>query len=114
MNTSVPGIELRQHKRRHLHTTAHVALPDSQVVEVRTTDISAGGLAIIGAINPKVGETLFIRFGIPVKSGGRTTVQATVKVAHSIYGTAERNFKIGLRFLKLEPEAVSSIAQYVG
>jgi c-di-GMP-binding flagellar brake protein YcgR len=114
MNTPVPGIEQRRHKRRYLQVTAHVALPDSQVVEVRTIDVSAGGLAVIGAINPKVGETLFIRFGIPLKSGGRTAVQATVKVEHSIYGAAERNFKIGLRFLKLEPEAVSSIAQYVG
>ena len=112
MNTPVPGIELRQHKRRYLHTTAYVTLPDRQVVEVRTTDISAGGLAIIGAMNPKVGVTLVIRFCLPEKSGGRTTIQAPVEVTHSIYGSAERNFRIGLRFLKLEPEAILSIAQY--
>ncbi|MCA2999090.1 MAG: PilZ domain-containing protein [Rhodocyclaceae bacterium] len=114
IDTPVPGIEQRQHKRRYLHVTAHVALPDSQIVEVRTTDVSAGGLAIIGAMNPKIGETLFIRFSIPANSGERTPIQATVKVTHSIYGSAQQNFRIGLRFLKLEPEAVLSIAEYVG
>lgn len=114
MNTPVPGIEQRQHKRRYMRTTAHVALPDRQVVQVLATDISAGGLGIVGAVNPKIGMTLFIRLSIPDKSGGRTLIEAPVKVTHSIYGITEQSFKIGLQFLKLEPEAVFAIAEYVG
>lgn len=113
MATQITGIERRQHTRRVLRTTAHVLLPDNKRVEVRTFDISAGGLGIVAAINPKAGSTFNIRLNLVLTSTGSTTIEAPVEVTHSVFGSVEQGFKIGLRFLKLESSAISAIALFL-
>ena len=113
MNAQGSGGERRLHKRRTLRTIAHVVLPDQQLVEVRTFDISAGGLGIIAALNPQAGATFSIRMKLVAGSTSSTLIEAPVMVTHSIFGAAEQGFKIGLRFLKLDPEARAVIMQYL-
>ena len=107
------GAERRQQKRRDLRTTAHVVVAGKQLVEVRTLDISSGGLGIAAALNPPAGATFHIRLHLPIRPGRRTAIEAQVEVTHSVYGSVERNFKIGLRFLNLDSETRSVITQFV-
>ncbi len=113
MDSPVPGMERRQHKRRALRTTAHVMLPDQQFLEVYTVDISAGGLAVVTDLNPRAGTRFYIRVNLPGRSGRNTVLEASVEVTNSIFGTVEQGFKVGLRFLKLEPAALLAVIQYV-
>jgi c-di-GMP-binding flagellar brake protein YcgR len=99
--------------RRPLRTTANAMLPGNILVEVRTLDISAGGMAIVAPANPAIGTTFTIRVHVPLKPTGSATFDATVKVRNSVHGTAEGGFRIGLEFVHLDATARSAITKYM-
>jgi c-di-GMP-binding flagellar brake protein YcgR len=39
--------------------------------------------------------------------------EADVEVTHSIYGSHERGFKVGLRFVSVEPHLEQALARFV-
>ena len=108
-----PSAELRRHDRRLLRTTATVVLAGTQTFEVRTLDISEGGAAIVAAANPKSGTVFQIRMAIPRKAKDSIPIEAEVQVMHSIFVNSEQGFRIGLRFVRIEPAAAAAITQFL-
>jgi c-di-GMP-binding flagellar brake protein YcgR len=89
-------------------------LSTGQVFEVRTTDISAEGLGIVAAANPKSGTRLKVRVTLPTRPTGTTTFEASARVVHSILAGGADGFKIGLQFSDLTPEIAATIRKYLG
>jgi len=110
----IPHDDRRQHERRALRVAAQVLLPNAQAFEVRMLDVSAGGAGILAPANPQKGTQFTLRVGIPKRPTGNTTVEVQVEVTHSIFSAAENGFKIGLRFVRLDPATATAILQFVG
>lgn len=106
------GSDQRKHDRRVYRTTARILFGPNQVVEVRTTDISMGGMGIVASANPKIGTTFTIHVLVPVKPEGVMPVEARVEVVHSVLASDEGAFKIGLEFKSLSAAAETALKRY--
>lgn len=104
--------ERRAADRRALRTPAVVTL-GAQEFEVRTLDISPGGLGIVAGANPRPGTTFQIRFKLPLKPRGALPVALPVRVVHAVFSADEGGFKVGLMFLQLPPEVAQAIIRYM-
>jgi hypothetical protein len=105
--------EKRQHERRILRTNATLLLPGHPGFEVRTADISIGGLGIVAAANPPPGLICRVVLTLPNSSGGARQVEVTGKVAHSVYSSRSGGFQIGMVLLNLDSAATSAIVDYL-
>ncbi len=83
-------------------------------MDVRTLDISLGGMGVVAPVNLRSGITLTVQFTLPARSKGMTPVQARVQVTHSILGRDEGGFKIGLRFLGVDNNTTAAIREFLG
>ncbi len=107
------GAERREHTRRPLRTTTTLLLPGNQVFDVRALDISLGGMGIVAPVSPKSGTRFRIRTTLNLPDVGAVPFEANVEVTHSIYGAHEGGFKVGLRFVSVEPHLEQALARFV-
>lgn len=105
--------ERRVTERKPLRIRATVVLGQTQSFEVRTLDLSVGGMGIVAQANPRPGTHMGIRFMLPLKPGGYVPFEARAKVIHSVYSASEQGFKIGLVFLALNEGAAASLQRFV-
>jgi hypothetical protein len=78
------GAERRQNDRKPLRTTAQLVFPSQPPLEVRTWDISPGGIGILASANPPPKLRCVIRFQVPRSTGSGLPVEVKVQVAHSL------------------------------
>ena len=110
---SASEAERRTTERKTLRTRATIILGQTQAFEVRTLDMSLGGMGIVAQANPRPGTLMAIRFMLPLKPSGYFTFEAKAKVAHSVYSASEQGFKISLSFIDLAPEAAAAAQRFV-
>jgi PilZ domain len=98
----------RRDTRRKARLAAHVRLPSGEERDATTTDVSAGGLSIDGALPVKRGDAVTVRLDLP----GGDTLTATasvVRVADSVTALRIEGFEEGDR-LRLESYALAGEA----
>lgn len=105
--------ERRAALRKPLHTRAKVTL-GGRSFEVRTFDISPGGMGVYAEINPRIGLVLQVECVLLTRSKGPMEMQATATVAHSVYSSDGRGFKVGLTFTDIDPPSDYAISLYLG
>lgn len=105
--------ERREAPRRLFRRPVSLVLPGNQLVDARTLDISASGLAIVLAANPPVGMACGIRLTLPPREAGPVQIEPRVKVEHSRWSAADHGFKVGLRFQALSAEQQRAIREFV-
>ena len=105
--------ERRKTERKSLRTRATVILGQAQAFEVRTLDISAGGMGIVAQANPPPGVVLTVRFMFPLKPSGYAPFEARARVVHSVFSSVESGFKVGLSFIDLPAGAAATISKYL-
>jgi len=113
MMNVIPAIDKRLEDRRSLRVSATVTVSPTQSFEVRTMDISSGGMAICAPANPRIGTQFDISFQIPANPSGFSQVQVRVRVAYSVLSRDQDGFKIGLQFVRLSPDAATAIGRYI-
>ncbi len=113
MTANSASAERRVHERRTLHGTALLLLPGNKTMEVRTADISVGGIGIIAEANPRLGSSFTIRVTLPRKPRGNCSFKVGVRVMHSVFASTEGGFKIGLQFLQLDALGAAAIDEYL-
>lgn len=113
MSLSDTNQDRRQFKRRALRVRAQLTLNLNLVFEVRTIDISQGGMAISAHASPQAGTRMAIRFGLPSQAGGITLVDLQAEVVNSVLMTGADGFKIGLRFIDPSKESSDVISEYI-
>ena len=104
----------RKHSRRALRVPAKISLRGGQILDVRTFDISVGGLAIIAAAAPRPATAFRVAFALPREPKAEILIEAEAEVLHSFYSNAERAHIVGLRFTQVAPQAASAITIFVG
>jgi c-di-GMP-binding flagellar brake protein YcgR len=105
--------ERRQAPRRLLRRPATILLPGEQQLQVRSLDISSGGMGIVAPANPPIGMACGIRFQVPGPNAAPVVVQTRVKVMQSTWSTADDGFKVGLQFQELSPAHQKLIRDYL-
>jgi len=96
-----------------MRTAAVIVFPSQQTFEVRTLDISSGGMAIVAQANPRVGAAFTIQFTIPGKPTGGVPFEARAKVVHSVFSSEENGFKIGIAFTALPAASAAALLHYI-
>jgi c-di-GMP-binding flagellar brake protein YcgR len=113
MSLEVFGGERRHQERWPLRTTATLLLPGGRTVEVRTFDISTTGVGIIAPVSPKIGTRLSVRVPVPQRPKGMVPFEAPVEVAHVMLSSGEGGFKVGMRYITIDPDALELITRFV-
>ena len=108
------GLDSRQLDRKAFRSLALLRLPSQQVIEVRTVDISVGGISVVVPWNLRQDSTCDIRVRTPLAVNGMEFLIARCRVAHTILSGREAGFMTGLEFTELPAAALDVIRQYVG
>jgi c-di-GMP-binding flagellar brake protein YcgR len=108
------GLDRRTTERRAFRAPALLKLPSQQVLEVRTFDISVGGIGLVVPLNLRRDSVCDVRVRAPVQAEGMEVIMARGRIAHSILSGKEKGFLIGLEFVTLSDPLLSLIKQYVG
>ena len=101
-----------------LGRTAPEGVRSRGAVDVKIVDVSQNGLGVVVSKrvlrenNFEIGETLFVRFELPVRKGG-SVVNAQGKVRNIIPQGDGGNFKIGLELEDLDEHARKAIGFYL-
>ncbi|WP_298232721.1 PilZ domain-containing protein [uncultured Azohydromonas sp.] len=107
------GIDRRLGERKKFRAPALLRLPDRQVIEVRTFDISVGGIGVVTPMNLRQDVVCDIRVRPPILSEGMEVLLARGRIAHSILSGKEKGFLIGLEFVEIASSMREIIKQYV-
>jgi hypothetical protein len=113
LNEPLPPLDKRVHHRRTLRVAARVVVAGATEVEVRTSDISEGGLGVVAAVNPSIGARFRVRFGLPSGAPEPILIDAQVTVVRSILARDEGGFKIGLLFAPLDESSLDAVRKYI-
>ena len=103
----------RAHERRPLHAPAKLMLTGKRIVDVRTVNLSAGGVALIAPENLPIGTACEIRLELPTKEAGKFTLYLGVLVMNTVFSSREDGFKTGLKFTHPNAEQLARIAAFV-
>lgn len=107
------GMDRRTTERRAFRAPALIKLPSQQLLEVRTFDISVGGIGFVAPLNLRRDLLCDLRVRAPVLTQGPDMLLARGRIAHCILSGKERGFLIGLEFVNLGDIFLSQIKQYV-
>ncbi len=107
------GLDRRSSERKAFKAPALLRLPDQQVIEVRTTDISVGGIGVVTPMNLRQDAVCDIRVRPPIFTEDMGLIVARGRIAHSILSGREKGFLIGLQFLEIPSSMADLIKQYV-
>lgn len=107
------GLDRRSAERKAFRAPALLRLPDRQVIEVRTFDISVGGIGVVTPMNLRQDVVCDIRVRPPMFVEGAEVLLARGRIAHSILSGKEKGFLIGLEFMEIASSMTDLIKQYV-
>ncbi len=107
----------RQFERRPLRTVAVMTLTGQASgvasYDVRTADISTGGLAVVSQKHVLPGSRVSVWVRLPGGGAPGKALEVMAEVMHSILAGSVDGFKVGLSFVELNASATETIAQYI-
>lgn len=95
-------------QRKVLRCRAQLRMADGSSVEVRTVDITAGGMSVMSQQNLATGDSASLVFKLPVH-GALQTLTADVRIVYATPVGFEGT-RIGLRFVAADPVRAQLIA----
>ncbi len=95
--------EQRRNARWQLKTSAQLIVNNNQVVQVRTLDISAGGLSIITQSVLPMGTAVQINLMLPTWNGPLVPMSVRGTVVNSSLDGRNGGFRIGVQFTEIDP-----------
>ncbi len=107
------SVERRQHERKSLRSSAQLVLPNQAPLEVRTVDLSVGGMGVVAAANLAPRLTCLVRVVVPLKPKGVTVIEAQAQVAHGVLSSSHAGFLVGLQFVGISAATAAAIKQFM-
>lgn len=95
--------EQRRSPRWQLKTAAQLIVNNNQAMQVRTLDISAGGLSIVTQSALPMGMTVQINLMLPTWNGPLVPMSVRASVVNSSLDGRNGGFRIGLQFTEIDP-----------
>jgi hypothetical protein len=108
-NASPNNLELRQELRRRLQVSLTALDELGQLINGRTTDISASGLGCMLPIQMSPGKVLMVSFSLPSRLGGQV-VHARARVMNSMLQA--EGFRTGLLWTEIAEETRRKIREF--
>jgi hypothetical protein len=114
MTNALPNPEeQRRHSRRALQTKAQLILPGHRPFEIRTTDISMGGLGLVAMANPPLNLVVRVQFSLPMPGAKLLPMDVMGRVVHSVLSRRHGGFSIGLALNAPSYETLKAISAYM-
>lgn len=108
MHPTTPSHQNSRQKRKPLASAAQLLFTHRDPINVRTIDISTGGIGILTSENLPIGTNCTLSIRMPTGQTLKTQAQVTYSILRGKGG-----FRIGLRFLSIDPIAVSVISKFM-
>jgi hypothetical protein len=108
------GPERRRVERKVFRGSAHLLLPSRELVQVRTIDISPGGIGLVAPSNLPADIVCEVRFRAPLQGERLEMLLARGRIAYSILSGKENGFLVGFQFTDIPAPALALIKRYVG
>ena len=99
-----PAHEQRRELRKIMRGPGFLVLAQAQMLEVRTLDLGAGGIALLSRSNLSLRGSCAVKFSIPRRPQGYDLFEIAGVIVHCIYSQREAGFKVGVQF-DHQPEA---------
>lgn len=94
--------EQRRNPRWQLKTAAQLIVNSNQVVQVRTLDISAGGLSVITQFALPMGTVVQINLMLPTWNGPIVPMSVRASVMNCSLDGRNGGFRIGMQFTEID------------
>jgi|GEM_PF-2266265 len=101
----------RRSARKALNTNGLLASQGHEPVEVKTVDLSLGGVAVAMPYRMALNQACIVTFDMPIQDKIRR-VAAVAEVAYSVRNT-KQDFKTGLRFVELDAAGAAAVGEYM-
>ena len=111
--TQQPDGERRQVERKPLSVRVRMALQGKPEMEVRSVDISVGGMSLTLDINLVPGTPCQLSFSMQLPNGDIHKIQAEAAVAHCTYSSKRSGFVTGVQFKRISSDAQALVARYM-
>jgi c-di-GMP-binding flagellar brake protein YcgR len=111
--TPTSTAERRETDRRPFRTAIMVQAPGCAAVQLRTFDLSPGGVGIVSPGHAKTGLRVAVSFNLPVKGGGQRPVKAEAEVMYTVFSSSDDGIRIGARFVSLDAAAQQAISDFL-
>jgi c-di-GMP-binding flagellar brake protein YcgR len=108
------AVERRQYERKHLRTSGQLFVAGRPPMEVRTIDLSLGGLALAAPMDVPAKTLCVVRVVLPLKPKGNVLLEARARVVHSVLSSAQAGFSIGLQFTDVSAATAAALNQFLG
>ncbi len=105
--------ERRTQERRILRVQAELLVPGRPAMQVRTVDISEGGVSVLCTVNLPARTDCTVRLPLPVPPTGRKQVELRAVVLYSILSSSGGGFQLGMSLASLDEATRAAIKQYV-
>lgn len=107
------GADRRQAKRTLFRSHAELLLPNRDPIDVRTVDISNGGVGVVGSLNLQPSLLCEIRLHFRRIPIGMEHVAMQAQIAYCVLSGREQGFLIGLQFVDPSQDALKAIERYI-
>lgn len=105
--------EQRRNPRWQLKTAAQLIVNKNQVIQVRTLDISAGGLSIVTQFSLPTGTAVQINLMLPTWNGPIVPMSVRATVMNSSLDGRNGGFRIGVQFTEIDSALQQEIERRV-
>ena len=107
------GSDRRRAKRTLFRSHAKLLLPDRDAIDVRTVDISNGGVGVVCPLNLLPGTPCEVHLHFRKIPIGVENVQFQAQIAYCVLSGREQGFLIGLQFTAPPKDALKAIDRYI-
>ena len=107
------GTERREHERKPLRASGQLLLPNRAPMEVRTVDLSLGGMGVVVPANLAPKLACLVRVALPLKPKGSALMEAQATVAHSVLSGNQAGFLVGLQFTSVSAASAAAIKHFL-
>lgn len=91
----------------------NLALDQRQVIDVRSIDVSVGGIALVAQLNLPVEAQGELSFTLRLRKGSSHVIRSRAIVRHTFYSQRNHGFVSGLQFTNLEPAMLETLQTFL-
>lgn len=113
MTALMAGSERRKFKRTLFRSHAELLVYNCSPVEVRTVDISGGGVGVVGPLNFPPGTRCEIHLHFRKIPFGMENIAVQAEIVHCVLSGKEQGFLMGLQFVDPAPATLNAIDRYI-
>ena len=110
---STPSADRRTEARKPLRVRVRLRLAGHAPTELRSVDLSSGGMGLVADVNLPLGLAGDVGFTLRFPNGSSLDVQADATIIHSVFSSSHDGFIIGLQFREPSADLQAALRRYL-